>query len=140
MFGAISGEDDCKPAKKEPKGANKLKKLIEQQNNFRNSIKEAVKEEWETTKNKDNLFEKEVYSIFKQNQDSRCSESFYREPVVYSDCKPISQEKFANEKSLIAAFTNGRLGNQVRMTIKVEIDRNGQKYVKIQANTKISIN
>jgi hypothetical protein len=108
-----SAKDECNPSKKEPKGATKLKKLIEEQNAFKESIKASIKDEWENKKNKDNLFEKEVSSIFKKQSNSHCSESYYPKPVVYSDCKPINEETFANKKSLIAAFTNGRLGNQV---------------------------
>jgi len=93
-------------------GANKLKKIIEKQKALKDSIAAANAKEWEETD--DNELSKEVFAVFRTSEHPACSYSFTNERVQYGDCKPVSEFQ-QSDNSLIAAFTNGRLGNQVQI-------------------------
>ena len=113
-----AAEINCDASRKEPKGAGKLKQLIQKETVHRKMLKEAREDEWKGFNSTEEApLDKQLNQMMSSSgrlNNSDCVRSHDEDPVQYPECREADLEAHKTGNTLLAAFTNGRLGNQVQ--------------------------
>ena len=108
-------EVECNPSNKEVKGAKKLEQLLQKEKEDEDHRKESTLKDWAGDANKDfNLEIMKTFTTMSNADNPFCFKSYLTQNSYIDECQIADLEGHKTADSLLAAFTNGRLGNQVR--------------------------